>query len=83
MLLYRFRPVRRSGTPKWPAEKSSDMTESESGEYDPASPEPPAREPPRRGTAPQSEYTTRQVAVGFLVLAVGLAVVVGVALTLA
>jgi hypothetical protein len=57
--------------------------DTETGEYDPTDPEPPAHEPPRRNTAPQSEYTARQVGLGFLVLAVGLAVIVGLALGLA
>lgn len=50
--------------------------------YDPGSPGPPPRAPPVRSTAPQSEYTTAQVAFGFVVLAVGLAVVVGLPLAL-
>lgn len=43
-------------------------------EYDPSNKALPAREPPLRETAPQSEYTGRDVGVGFAVLLVGLAV---------
>jgi len=52
------------------------MTEDDEPEatYDPQSPTPPAREPPRRNTAPQSEYTMGQVGFGIVVLAIGLAV---------
>lgn len=57
--------------------------ETDAVEYDPADPGPPAREPPHRNTAPQSEYTPRQVGVGFLVLVVSLVVIVGLALALA
>jgi hypothetical protein len=52
-------------------------------DYDPASPTPPEREPPLRSTAPQSEYTTGQVAVGYVVLLVGLAVTFGLPVLLA
>ena len=58
-------------------------TETETGEYDPESPAPPAREPPHRSTAPQSEFTHRQVGIGLLVLFVGLSVLVGLTLALA
>jgi len=51
--------------------------------YDPSSPTPPARTPPLRSTAPQSEFTTGQVAKGFVVLLVGLAIVFGLPLALA
>ncbi len=51
--------------------------------YDPSSPTPPARTPPLRSTAPQSEYTTGQVAVGFVVLLLGLAIVFGLPIALA
>jgi hypothetical protein len=57
--------------------------ETDSAEYDPAEPTPPEREPPRRSTAPQSEYTNGQVAIGFVVLLVGLAVVFGLGVALA
>jgi hypothetical protein len=56
------------------------MTEDADAAYDPESPTPPEREPPRRSTAPQSAYTNRQVGVGVLVLLVGLVLTVGVAL---
>lgn len=49
-------------------------------EYDPTNKELPSREPPLRSTAPQSEYTTRDVGVGFAVLAVGLVLTFGLAL---
>jgi hypothetical protein len=41
-------------------------------DYDPGSPIPPEREPPRRSTAPQSDYTMGQVIFGYAVLLVGL-----------
>jgi hypothetical protein len=50
--------------------------------YDPSSPTPPARAPPHRSTAPQSEFTAGQVGFGFIVLAIGLAVTFGVPLLL-
>lgn len=56
---------------------------SDAPEYDPADPTPPAREPPRRSTAPQSESTVQQVGFGLLVLALGVALVAGLALALA
>lgn len=46
-------------------------------EYDPGSPTPPAREPPLRSTAPQSDYTLGQVVFGYTVLLVGLAITFG------
>ena len=58
-------------------------TETDTDEYNPESPAPPAREPPHRSTAPQSAFTPRQVGIGFLVLFVGLSVVVGLTLGLA
>lgn len=51
--------------------------------YDPADPQLPAREPPLRSTAPQTEYTMAQVGFGAVVLLVGLVVTFGVALALA
>jgi len=50
--------------------------------YDPANKELPSREPPLRGTAPQSPYTSRDVAVGFLVMLVGVAIAFGLPLAL-
>lgn len=41
-------------------------------EYNPADPTPPAREPPYRTTAPQGEFTRKQVVLGLVVLLVGL-----------
>lgn len=51
-------------------------------EDNPEHPAPPAREPPHRTTAPQSEFTHRQVGIGLLVLFVGVAVIVGLTLAL-
>ena len=51
--------------------------------YAPAEPTPPEREPPLRSTAPQSEYTSTQVALGFVVLLVGLVVTFGLPFLLA
>lgn len=56
--------------------------DTDTGEYNPEGPEPPAHGPPHRDTAPQSEFTPRQVGVGLLVLRVGLAIIVGLALGL-
>jgi hypothetical protein len=50
-------------------------------DYDPANKELPAGEPPLRSTAPQSEYTSRDVGVGVAVMLVG--VVIAFALPLA
>jgi hypothetical protein len=77
--------VRRgSGTSKYGGREGETMTaDSDTGEYDPTSPEPPEREPPHRSTAPQSEYTPRQVGFGLLVLVVALAVLLGLAVGLA
>lgn len=52
-------------------------------EYDPENPELPSRAPPLRSTAPQSDFTRGQVARGFVVLVVGLAITFGVAIALA
>jgi hypothetical protein len=49
-------------------------------EYDPANKDLPAGEPPLRSTAPQSDYTSRDVGVGIAVLAVGLVLTFGLAL---
>jgi hypothetical protein len=51
-------------------------------EYDPAEPTPPAREPPLRSTAPQSDFTARQVGIGLIVLLLGLAVTFGLGFAL-
>jgi len=59
------------------------MSDDESEAYDPAEPTAPETEPPRRSTAPQSEYTNGQVAIGFAVMLVGLVLVVGLTLALA
>jgi hypothetical protein len=50
--------------------------------YDPSDKTLPSREPPLRSTAPQSAYTSRDVAVGFAVLVVGAAITVGLPLAL-
>ena len=52
-------------------------------EYDPENPELPSREPPLRTTAPQSDFTFGQVTTGFVVLAVGLLLTVGLTVALA
>ncbi|QCC50204.1 DUF7550 family protein [Halapricum salinum] len=52
-------------------------------DYDPENVELPSREPPLRSTAPQSDFTMRQVLTGVVVLAIGLAVVFGIPLALA
>ncbi|PSQ22334.1 hypothetical protein BRD06_10270 [Halobacteriales archaeon QS_9_67_15] len=51
-------------------------------DYDPANKDLPAGEPPLRSTAPQSEYTTRDVGVGFAVMLVGVAVAFALPLVL-
>ena len=61
----------------------ADDSDADSSEYDPEEPTPPAREPPLRSTAPQGEFTGKQVALGFLVLVLGLAVTFGLGLALA
>jgi hypothetical protein len=61
----------------------SDDHDEDRPEYDPESPSPPSGEPPLRSTAPQSDYTNGQVALGFVVLLVGVAVTFGVPLLLA
>ena len=61
---------------------TADHDDEESVEYDPERPVPPAREPPRRRTAPQSEFTMGQVGVGFVVLVVGAIVTFGLPLLL-
>jgi hypothetical protein len=48
--------------------------------YDPSDKDLPSREPPLRSTAPQSDYTVRDVAVGFAVLLVGAVVTFGLSL---
>lgn len=55
----------------------------EQAEYDPENVSLPSRAPPLRSTAPQSEFTTRQAAIGALVLAFGLVVVFGLPVALA
>lgn len=50
--------------------------------YDPSAKNLPSREPPLRSTAPQSDYTTRDTAVGFAVMVVGVAVAFGLPLAL-
>lgn len=85
-----------SDTPKYAPVEAGRMTantaeDSEAGAdeeapasegYDPESPTPPAREPPRRSTAPQSDYTRSQVAFGFVVLLIGAALTVGLPLVM-
>ena len=57
--------------------------ETDASEYDPTNPTPPEREPPVRSTAPQSDYTNRHVAIGVLILAVALVVIIGATALLA
>lgn len=57
--------------------------EADRSAYDPTEPDPPAQAPPVRSTAPQSDYTGNQVAVGFAVAVIGLLVGVGLPLALA
>jgi hypothetical protein len=52
-------------------------------EYDPTEPTPPSREPPRRSTAPQSAYTTSQVAMGWAIAVTGLVLTFAVPILLA
>jgi hypothetical protein len=52
------------------------------GSYDPTEPDPPAREPPRRSTAPQSSYESRQVLLGAALALSVLVVVAALALGL-
>lgn len=52
-------------------------------DYDPTEPTPPEFEPPLRSTAPQDDYTTQQVVIGFVVLLVGLVVTFGLPFVLA
>jgi len=52
-------------------------------EYDPDNVALPEREPPLRETAPQSDFTTGQVARGAIIAAVGLFLTFGLALALA
>jgi hypothetical protein len=50
--------------------------------YDPSDKDLPEGAPPLRSTAPQSDYTMRDVGVGFAVLAVGLVLTFGLSLAL-
>ncbi|MHB9286553.1 hypothetical protein ACKVMT_05880 [Halobacteriales archaeon Cl-PHB] len=52
-------------------------------EYDPSNPEAPEFQPPLRSTAPQGAYTMGQVATGFVVLLIGLALTFGLAVAMA
>jgi len=52
-------------------------------EYDPEAPAVPTDAPPLRSTAPQSDYTTGQIGLGFVVLLVGLVVTFGLPFVLA
>lgn len=61
---------------------TADHDEDESPEYNPEYPTPPARAPPLRSTAPQSDYRMGQVGFGFLVLIIGLIVTFGLPLVL-
>ncbi|PSQ63383.1 MAG: hypothetical protein BRD21_02795 [Halobacteriales archaeon SW_8_66_22] len=61
----------------------ADDHEDDRPEYDPSEPAPPTEAPPLRSTAPQSEFTTGHVAVGFLIMLVGLAITFGLPLVAA
>ena len=63
----------------------SEMTEIQDDRppYDPTEPAPPARRPPHRQTAPQSEFTRTQVVIGFVILLVGLLLTFGLSFALA
>lgn len=62
---------------------SEDTDDEETAEtWDPANPTPPARTPPLRSTAPQSEFNTPQVGFGLAVLLAGLVVTFGLPLLL-
>ena len=52
-------------------------------DYDPTEPEPPAREPPLRSTAPQGAYTINQVTTGIAIAAVGFVLTFGLPLLVA
>ena len=51
-------------------------------DYDPKNPRLPPRAPPLRSTAPQSSFTSGQVATGFLVFVVGLVLTAGLTFVL-
>ena len=63
-------------------EDDGEDEDSEATTYDPSAPTPPTREPPRRSTAPQSDYTMGQVGFGVLVLLVGAALTFGLPLVM-
>ncbi|MBV0901873.1 DUF7550 family protein [Haloarcula salina] len=62
---------------------ADDHHEEERPDYDPEHVELPAKEPPLRSTAPQSDFTMSQVGTGIVVTLVGLALTFGIALALA
>ena len=64
------------------AEDEAEEVGDEPTTWDPSSPTPPARAPPLRSTAPQSEFNSAQVGFGLVVLAVGLVVTFGLPLLL-
>jgi hypothetical protein len=51
-------------------------------EYDPSAKELPSGEPPLRSTAPQSDYTSRDVGVGVAISLVGVVLTFGLPLAL-
>ena len=55
----------------------ADDHEDDRPEYDPSEPAPPTEAPPLRSTAPQSEFTSKQVATGLAIMLVGLAITFG------
>jgi hypothetical protein len=62
---------------------ADDHHEEDRPDYDPEHVELPAREPPLRSTAPQSDFTMSHVSTGLGVLLVGLVLTFGIALALA
>ncbi|WP_324757277.1 DUF7550 family protein [Haloarcula sp. GH36] len=61
---------------------SDDHHEEDRPEFDPQNVDLPAKEPPLRSTAPQSDFTMSQVSTGTVVALVGLALTFGIAFAL-
>ncbi|MFB6179377.1 MAG: hypothetical protein ABEI77_06605 [Halorientalis sp.] len=60
----------------------SDDHDEDRPDYDPTSPGLPAKEPPLRSTAPQSDYTMSQVGFGLVVFVIGVAITFGLPLVI-
>jgi hypothetical protein len=80
--------VSETDTLRWGAVEAAGMADDhddhehgheERPDYDPANKDLPSGEPPLRATAPQSDYTMRDVGVGAAVTVVGLLLTFGVA----